>query len=186
MAVMKPVLYLLVCAAPPVQFVDGVIRDAQAKGWEVCLGLTPTAATWLEERIPELVELTGRPVRIAARRPGVDDGWPPADVTVLAPATLHTVNATALGLTLSWVAAFACEAIGKRWPLVVLPCVNSAYATHPQFGRSIATLREAGVEVLFGEGGFVPNEPGKGRPEAYPWHLALDAAARRRRVGERN
>ncbi|MDQ0940629.1 hypothetical protein QFZ67_002334 [Streptomyces sp. V1I1] len=33
-----------------------------------------------------------------------------------------------------------------------------------------------GVHVLIGEGGFVPNEPGKGRPDAYPWRLALAAA----------
>ncbi|MEV1012111.1 flavoprotein, partial [Streptomyces sp. NPDC049881] len=48
--------------------------------------------------------------------------------------------------------------------------------THPQFARSIGTLREAGVRVLYGPGGFVPNEPGRGRPEEYPWNLALDAA----------
>ncbi|WP_425356967.1 hypothetical protein [Streptomyces inhibens] len=32
------------------------------------------------------------------------------------------------------------------------------------------------VHVLYGEGGFVPNELGQGRPDAYPWHLALEAA----------
>ncbi|WP_308427624.1 hypothetical protein [Streptomyces albospinus] len=35
-----------------------------------------------------------------------------------------------------------------------------------------------GVHVPCGEGGFVPDEPGKGRPDACPWHLALDAAER--------
>ncbi|RKN61920.1 flavoprotein [Streptomyces klenkii] len=174
-----PVLYLLGSAAPPVLYVDGVVRDAQARGWDVCVGLTPTAATWLENQLPQLEELTGRPVRVQPRRPGVSDGWPPADVTILAPATLHTVNSIALGLTLSWVSAYACEAIGKGWPLVVMPCVNSAYATHPQFGRSLEVLRGAGVEVLFGVGGFVPNPPGQGRPVEYPWHLALGAAERR-------
>lgn len=29
--------------------------------------------------------------------------------------------------------------------------------------------------VLYGEGGFVPNRPGHGKPEEYPWHLVLDA-----------
>jgi hypothetical protein len=35
-----------------------------------------------------------------------------------------------------------------------------------------------GVEVLYGEGGFVPNQPGQGKPKEYPWALALDAAER--------
>ena len=56
-----------------------------------------------------------------------------------------------------------------------MPCVNAAYVEHPEFDQSVATLR-AGVAVLYGEGGFVPNRPGEGRPEAYPWRLALTAA----------
>lgn len=27
-----------------------------------------------------------------------------------------------------------------------------------------------------GEGGFVPNQPGQGKPKEYPWHLVHDAA----------
>jgi phosphopantothenoylcysteine synthetase/decarboxylase len=103
---------------------------------------------------------------------------PSGSVTLLAPATLNTVNSVGLGLTPNWATGHVVEVVGKHWPLVVMPCVNSAYATHPQFGRSLETLREVGARVLFGEGGFVPNEPGQGRPEAYPWHLALEEAAR--------
>ncbi|MER5459102.1 hypothetical protein ABT010_00100 [Streptomyces sp. NPDC002668] len=40
----------------------------------------------------------------------------------------------------------------------------------------IATLRAMGVHVLYGEGGFIPDKPGEGRPDAYPWHLAPAAA----------
>ena len=47
-----------------------------------------------------------------------------------------------------------------------------------QFERSVVELREMGVNVLYGEGGFVPNEPGQGRPGEYPWGLLLDAAER--------
>ncbi|WP_052848265.1 flavoprotein [Streptomyces avicenniae] len=174
---MDRVLYLLACAAPPVQHLDRPVRDAGARGWDVCVGLTPTAAEWTADQHAEWEELTGHPLRVRPRLPGApSDGWPPATVTVLAPATLNTVNAIALGLTPTWVAANACEAIGKQRPLVVMPCVNSAYATHPQFARSVETLRAAGAPVLLGKDGFVPNEPGQGRPEEYPWHLALDAA----------
>lgn len=181
LASMADVLYLLACAAPPVQYLEHAVRDAQADGWSVCVGMTPTAADWSHEQLDQLAELTGHPVRSEKRRPGERSPWPAATVTVITPATLNTVNAIALGLTPTWLAGHAVEAIGKRWPLIVMPCVNSAYATHPQFGRSVETLRDAGARVLLGEpDGFVPNAPGQGEPHRYPWHLALAAAKQAR------
>jgi hypothetical protein len=171
------VLYLLGCAAPPVQYLDRPVRAALAAGWEVCVGLTPTAAEWVADRIGTLEELTGHPVRVAKRRLHEVSPWPPPTVSVIAPVTLNTVNTVALGLTPTWLAGHAVEAIGKKQPLVLLPCLNSAYATHPQFGRSVGTLRGAGVRVLLGPGGFEPGPPGSGRPEAFPWDRALAAAA---------
>ncbi|KOG89590.1 flavoprotein [Streptomyces varsoviensis] len=172
------VLYLLGSAAPPVLNVANVIRQAQGQGWEVCLGLTPTAARWLEGQLPELAELTGYPVRSQYKIPGEPDVWPSADVAAVAPATFNTINQWALGLTNHFVVGFVVEAIGKGIPLVTMPCVNKAFAQHPQFQRSVDVLRGAGVSVLYGEDGFVPNEPGKGQPENFPWGLALSEAAR--------
>lgn len=171
------VLYLLGSAAPPVLDIAGVVERARAGGWTVCVGLTPTAASWLEGELPALERQTGLPVRSAPRTPGEGEVWPPADAAILAPATLNKVNCCALGLTPDFVSGYAVEAIGNRWPLAVMPHVNSAYATHPQFGRSVETLRDAGVRVLYGEGGFRPSPPGRGDRAAYPWQLALDAAA---------
>lgn len=172
------VLYLLASAAPPVFHIAEPIQTAQAAGWDVCLGLTPTAARWLGDRLPELEDLTGHPVRSGYKLPGEPDVWPPAAVAVVAPATFNTVNSWALGLTGNFIVGFVAEAIGKAIPLVAMPCVNAAFVQHPQFDRSVETLRSAGVTVLYGEGGFVPNRPGEGSPEAYPWHLALQAATR--------
>jgi hypothetical protein len=123
-----------------------------------------------------LEALTGYPVRSAYRMPGEPEAWPPATVAAVAPATLNTINTAALGITHTWVAGFAAEAIGKRIPLVVMPCVNQAFSRHPQFEQSVATLRAAGVRVLYGPGGFEPNPPGEGQPEEYPWRLVLEAA----------
>ncbi|WP_314173459.1 flavoprotein [Streptomyces winkii] len=170
------VLHLLGCAAPPVVDLVDVVWRAQADGWTVCVGLTPTAAGWLQDQLPALEGQTGYPVRHVPRTLGGSELWPPADATVLAPATLNSVNACALGLTTNFVTGRVIEALGRRWPLVVMPCVNSAYATHPQFGGSIETLRGAGVRVLFGEGGFQPHPPGEGDRKGYPWALALDQA----------
>ena len=171
------VLYLLGSAAPPVLDIAAVIERAQVQGWEVCLGLTPTAAAWLENDLPALAALTGNAVRSAHRSPREQDPWPPATAALLAPATFNTLNAWALGLTNSFIVGFVAEAIGKGVPLATMPCVNQALAAHPQFDRSIETLRGAGVRVLLGEGGFVPNVPGHGNAAAYPWDAALTAVA---------
>jgi hypothetical protein len=172
------VLYLFGSAAPPVFDVAKVIEDAQRRGFDVCLGLTPTAARWLGDQLSALEELTGHPVRSEYKLPGQPDVWPKADVIAVAPATFNTVNAWALGLTRDFVVGVVAEGIGKRIPTIAMPCVNAAYVQHRQFERSVAELREMGVEVLYGEGGFVPNQPGQGRPKEYPWHLVLDAAQR--------
>lgn len=43
---------------------------------------------------------------------------------------------------------------------------------------ALTELRAMGVRVLYGDGGFIPNQPGQGKPKEYPWHLLLDAAVR--------
>ncbi|MEV7679125.1 flavoprotein [Streptomyces sp. NPDC088341] len=166
-------LYLFGSAAPPVLDIARVIRDAHSRGWDVRLGLTPTAARWLDTSLPELAELTSAPVRSEYKLPAEPDVWPPPDAILLAPATLNTINQWALGLTEKFVVGVVAEGIGKRIPLVTMPCVNAAYVQHPQFERSIETLRSVGVTVLYGPGAFVPNQPGEKKP--YPWAAALAA-----------
>jgi hypothetical protein len=174
---MTRTLYLFGSAAPPVFAIAEAVESAQREGWDVCVGLTPTAALWLADSLDALAELTGHPVRSTYKLPGDPDVWPPADVIAVAPATFNTVNAWALGLTDRFVVGVVAEAIGKGIPLVTMPCVNTAYVQHPVFERSVADLRRAGVRVLYGEGGFVPHRPGTSKPENYPWHLVLAAAA---------
>ncbi|MEU3776300.1 flavoprotein [Streptomyces sp. NPDC032472] len=168
-------LYLLCSAAPPVFDVAHVIEDAQSRGWDVCLGLTPTAAHWLRVSLDGLAALTGHPVRWQYKLPGEPDVWPAADALLLAPATFNSLNAWALGLTDRFAIGVAAEAIGKGTPVVTMPCTNAALAAHPQFDQSLATLRGAGVTVLYGENGFVPGPAGVDAPPHFPWQLALDA-----------
>ncbi|MFF3642791.1 flavoprotein [Streptomyces sp. NPDC002564] len=171
-------LYLFSSAAPPALDVANVVERAQLDGWEVCLGLTPTAARWLEPELDALQALTGHPVRSEYKLPGQPDSWPPADALLFAPVTFNSLNSWALGLTSTFVVGVAAEAIGKRIPTVAVPCVNAAYAQHRQLDRSVAELREQGVTVLYGNPGFTPNQPGTGAPKGYPWDLALTTAAR--------
>ncbi|MER8073775.1 flavoprotein [Streptomyces sp. NPDC094034] len=169
-------LYLFGSAAPPVFDIATVISDAQSRGWNVRLGLTPTAARWLDTQKTELERLTGGPVRSEYKSPGEPDVWPKADVILLAPATFNTINELALGLTSKFVVGVCAEGIGKGIPLVTMPCVNAAYAQHRRLDRSVDELREMGVTVLYGVGGFVPNQPGEKVP--YPWAAALAAVER--------
>lgn len=166
-------LYLFGSAAPPVFDVAQVITDAQTKGWDVRLGLTPTAARWLNPQLTELERLTGGPVRSEYKLPGEPDVWPPADAILVAPATFNTINEWALGLTSKFVVGVVAEGIGKGIPIVTMPCVNSAYVRHNQFDRSVAELRDMGVTVLYGEAGFKPHDSGEKNP--YPWPAALTA-----------
>ncbi|MFE2091569.1 flavoprotein [Streptomyces sp. NPDC002596] len=168
-------LYLFGSAAPPVFDAARVVGDAQARGWEVCLGVTSAAARWLEPQLQELEALTGHPVRSEYKLPGEPDVWPTADAILVAPATFNTVNHWALGLTSSFIVGVVAEAIGKHVPTVTMPCVNAAYVQHPQFKQSVKTLRSAGVTVLYGPGGFEPNQPGERRLESFPWDIALDS-----------
>ncbi|MFJ9522993.1 flavoprotein [Kitasatospora sp. NPDC101801] len=170
---MSRVLHLLGAAAPPVLHFPVVVASAQARGWTVCVGLTPTAADWLGDELEALAELTGHPVKSRCRRPGERDSWPPADVALLAPATLNSVNSVALGLTPSWPIGYAVEALGRRAPLAVMPCLKDTMAAHPQFDRSVRTLRDAGAHVLLGLGEFVPHASRQAPP--YPWETALGA-----------
>ncbi|KOG22537.1 MULTISPECIES: flavoprotein [Streptomyces] len=167
-------LYLFASAAPPLFDVAHVIEDAQADGWDVCLGLTPTAARWLAESLDGLAALTGNPVRWDYQLPGEPDVWPKADAILFAPTTFNSVNAWALGLTDRFVLGVVAQAIGKGIPTVAVPCVNTAHVQHPQFDLSVETLRGAGVTMLYGDNGFMPNQPGQDDPAAYPWRVALD------------
>lgn len=169
-------MYLFGSAAPPVFQVAEVIETAQADGWDVCLGLTPSAARWLDDSLDDLAELTGHAVRSEYKLPGEPDAWPKADVILFAPATFNSLNSWALGLTSVFVVGVVAEGIGKGIPTVTMPCVNAAYSQHRQLDRSVSELREQGVTVLYGEGGFEPNPPGSGAPKGYPWDLALGAA----------
>ncbi|MFG2487677.1 MULTISPECIES: flavoprotein [Streptomyces] len=168
-------LHLLCSAAPPVFDVARVIEDAQARGWDVCLGLTPTAAHWLSESLDGLAALTGHPVRWQYKLPGQPDVWPAADAVLFAPATFKTVNAWALGLTDNLVVGLAAEATGKRTPVIAMPCANTALAAHPQFDVSLNTLRNAGVELLHGETGYTPDPADPDAPIHFPWDAAINA-----------
>lgn len=172
-----PVLYLVGCAAPPVLEITNPIEQAQARGWDVCLILTPTAAMWLEEHVDKLAKLTGHPVRSRYKLPGQPDVLPPPDAILVAPASCNTINKWAAGISDTLALGLITEGIGKPQPLVVLPHLNAAQATQSAFSRSVDQLRADGVRIILGEAdGHVPHVIGSPRPP-FPWEVALDAVS---------
>ena len=181
---MTSTLYVISSAAPPARHVDTGIRAAQARGWDVCLILTPSAHRWTTEdavgELEALHELTGHPVRHLYKLPSGQDVLPDADALLAAPVTLNSLTKWADGHADTLALGLLTEGLGLGLPIVALPYINAAQAKHPALPRAVSTLREAGVRVLLDDGqdqgkGFVPHQPKRGHVEEYPWALALDA-----------
>ncbi|MFB7918164.1 flavoprotein [Streptomyces sp. NPDC056061] len=172
-------LYLIVCAAPPARRLDVPVRAAQQAGWDVCLILTPSAHRWLtedtESEIETLEELTGHPARWQYKLPSQPDVLPAPDAILVAPLTNNTLAKWATAVSDTLALGLITEGIGLGLPIVALPHFNNAQAAHPAVAKHVEFLREAGVTVLLGEGGFVPHKPKQGNPDAYPWRAAIDA-----------
>ncbi|MFF5809096.1 flavoprotein [Streptomyces sp. NPDC012746] len=178
---MTNTLYLVACAAPPARRLTTPIRAAQAAGWDVCLVLTPSAHRWATEDpgsgidLDELRELTRHPIRYDYKLPSQDDVLPPPNALLVAPLSCNTLNKWAGGISDTLALGLITESIGLGLPIVALPHFNAAQAAHPAVKMSAATLREAGVNLLLGEGGFVPHPARQGNLDAYPWSVAIDA-----------
>lgn len=171
----KPVLYLVGCATPAVLEITDPIIQAQTRGWDACLIVTPTAGLWLESELEDLAAVTGHPVRMRYKLPGQPDVLPAPDAILVAPASFNTINKWAAGTADTLALGLITEGIGKQLPLVALPHLNSAQAAHSAFSRSVDQLRADGVRVLLGPyDGHVPHMIG-GRRTPFPWRLGLDA-----------
>jgi phosphopantothenoylcysteine synthetase/decarboxylase len=172
-------LYLISCAAPPARRLAIPIRAAQQAGWDVCTILTPSAYRWASEdaegEVEALEALTGHPVRHQYKLPSQDDVLPTADALLVAPLTANTVNKWAAGISDTLALGLITEGIGLNLPIVALPHWNNAQDAHPAVGRSVQTLRDAGVTVLLGDEGFTPHRPRHGNLDTYPWQTAIDA-----------
>jgi phosphopantothenoylcysteine synthetase/decarboxylase len=171
----RGVLYAVVCAAPPALTIRALVEQAQLRGWDVCVILTPTAARWLAAELPALQVLTGHPVRSAYKLPGEPDVLPPPDAIIVGPASANTINKWGAGICDNLALGLICEAVGKRLPLVALPFFNSAQAAHPALARNVAELRNAGVTILPGDAGLQLAAAAGPADRPFDWPAALDA-----------
>src|SRR5258706_13740710 len=144
---LSPILYLMVCAAPPAQQTQEVVPLLQAAGWDVCVIATPQASRWMNTEA--LAKLSGHLVRTDYKLPGEADPLPKADSMLVMPATFNTINKWAQGIGDTLVTSLLCETLGRGTPpIVAVPCLKMDLVRHPAFARSIALLRECGVHLL--------------------------------------
>lgn len=169
------VLYVIACATPAAGEVGKLVGLAQDQGWTVCVVTTPKGTRFIDQAALE--QQTGFPVRSDYKQPGTPDLLPPANAMIAAPASFNTVNKWAAGISDTLAVGLLTEAVGLGLPLVALPFLNRAQAAHPALSRSVKELRDMGVKVLLGEGGFTPRDPGHGDVAGFPWKLALEALA---------
>ncbi|MBQ0864602.1 flavoprotein [Streptomyces smyrnaeus] len=170
---MQPVLYLIACAAGLAQHIDDGVRAAQAAGWDTCLVLSPTAATWWAPREAELEALTGHPVRHRYTLPDESGGLPKADAMLVAPLTTTSACKWAAGITDTAALGIPAEAVHLGVPVVAAPFWSTALGAQPAVGRAVATLRGQGVRVVFAPG--EPHRPKQGDGAAFPWEPLLGA-----------
>lgn len=174
----RPVLYLIVCAAPRAHNTARLVGMLQGEGWDVCVAATPSAVEFFD--VPEVEKLTGRPVRTHYKKPDEPDLFPPANAMAVCPATFNTINKWALGISDTLALGLLTEAVGMGLPVVAAPSLNDAQAAHMAFTRSVEQLREMGAVVLFGPGVYEPTAPGTGGRD-YPWQTLLSALRSSRR-----
>lgn len=173
----RRILSIVVCGAGPASRVGQLVELAQGRGWTVGIIATPAAVPFLD--VAFLEQLTGNPVRSEYRAPGEarTRSLPDADAFLIAPATYNTICKLALGVSDTYALGVLAEAIGRGVPVVILPFVNQALAARKPFVAAVESLRDEGVRVLLGAGGWTPHPPGTGgeRLESFPWAAALDA-----------
>jgi phosphopantothenoylcysteine synthetase/decarboxylase len=167
-------LYVIACGTLAARDIGKLVTQAQDAGWAVCVVATPASLDFIDR--DALAAQTGHPVRHAYKQPDAPDELPPADAMIVGGASFNTINKWANGISDTLALGMLNEALGLALPIVVLPFLNSALAGHPAFGRSVATLREAGVTVLLGPGVYEPQAPKTGQQALahYPWQATLD------------
>jgi phosphopantothenoylcysteine synthetase/decarboxylase len=154
-------LYVVVCASPAASTVGDLVQLAQHSGWPVCVVATPMAPRFIETS--ELAGLTGAAVRSHFRWPDEPNEMPPAGAVVVAPATFNSLNKWAAGVADNFAIALLCEMTGLGVPILAVPQVKDALARHSAFARSLDSLQQMGVHILFD-----PDAPPEARMPEWP------------------
>lgn len=142
----RPVVYVIGTAAPPILDIEQLLHLLRQRGWQPCLILTPTAATWIQAS--HLGEMAGCPVRVKPRLPGEQDSLPMANAVLAAPLTFNTGNKWAAGINDTLALGILNELLGEKIPIIAAPCVKSTLRKHPAYMNSCKLLENCGATLL--------------------------------------
>lgn len=174
-----PVIGVVGCAAGGVERLRAeLVEPLLTRGYRVTVTLTPAARTWLAAsgEAERIAAATGIAIRSEPRLPSEPSPHPAPSLMVVAPATANTVAKLALGIADNQALTVINESIGTI-PVVVFPRVNAAHARHPAWSGHLATLRAAGVRLVYGEDVWPLHEPRTQPGRALPWDAILSAVA---------
>ncbi|MDI1461062.1 flavoprotein [Catellatospora sp. KI3] len=145
----RPVLILVVCAAPPAAKIQELAELLTSTGWDVYPVLTEAAIAWVDQ--DALEKSTRHAVKSQPRSPQEPKSLPRADAILVAPATFNTINQWAVGINDTVVLGILNEALGTGTRVVVSPYAKSALAAHPAFRSNLDMLAGAGVRFTAAE-----------------------------------
>ncbi len=154
---------------------EGLVQPLLARGHQVAVTLTPSAASWLDHlgESAELERVTGWPVRSRARRWGEPRPHPGYDVLVAAPLTANSCAKLALGLGDNQALTVLSEGISVV-PTVVFPTINAAHARHPAWADHLRRLRATGAHLVEGDDVWPLDEPGQPAERPLPWGHVIE------------
>lgn len=138
-------IYVVVSGASAARLVPDLIEALTGFDLPIYTLLTDSAHQIISPY--NLADLQGHQLVSSYFNPALLNGRQPG-LTLVVPATFNTLNKIAQGIADNLPLSLVAEAIGAGWPVIVAPGMNQNLAQHPQYKRSVKTLREWGVNVL--------------------------------------
>lgn len=138
-------IYLVVSGASSARCVPDLLEALTTFNMPIYTLLTDSAHQIIsaynlaDQQGHQLINSYFNPALLNGREPGL---------TLVAPATFNTLNKISQGIADTLPHSLVAEAIGARWPVIVVPAMNSYLANHPQAIKSVKTLQEWGVTIL--------------------------------------
>jgi phosphopantothenoylcysteine synthetase/decarboxylase len=139
-------LALVACGAPLAARVHEVVALAVDAGWLVRVVATPSAMSWVDAG--QVEQVTGFPVWVEQRQPGVAKRFPPPAQVIVCPATFNTVNKLVAGIMDNYAVGLLCEALASRIPLTVALMVSNRLWPHPAWQHNLDMLTASGVTFI--------------------------------------
>lgn len=134
---------MIVTGAPLTARTVDIVRGLQGAGWGVTVAATEAARPWVD--VDGITAVAGSPPRFTFADPAPAASQGPPSAVVIAPATFNTVNKLAAGIADTLPHTAACQALGARTKLVVVPMASPDLWAHPAMDRSLQFLRQSGV-----------------------------------------